>query len=316
MPRIRLLPALLATTLALLPAASRAEKLIVGKTTPHGFAWMPADVAEARGFFKRDGLDIELLAFNGGAKLHQAMVSGAVDVGLGSGTDFGFLLKGAPEKAVADMADRVLDIGVTVAPSVKTVDDLRGARIGVSAPASLTWLVVLQLNHLKGWTQGGAIPVAVGGNWPAFTAALETGQVKAVVSDPALGFQLGDAGKARLLLPAAEVMGAFNAHAIYATDKAIATKRAEISKFLAGWFEAVRWMRSHRDEAIAFTAESSGIDQVNATRSYDLIMPMFLEDGHFHAANLQGAAQALTELEMAEGTPDLTKYVDETMLPK
>ena len=307
---------LLAGLVALAPAA-RADSLVVGKTTPQGFVWLPVDVAAKQGFFARDGLDVQIIAANGGAKLHQAMVAGAIDVGLGSGTDMGFLLKGAPETAIADLADRLLDIGVIVGTApIKTLDDLKGARIGVSAPASLTWWVVLQINRKQGWAQGGAAPLAVGGNWPAFTAALATDQVKAVVADPALGFQLADAGRGRLFMPAADIVGDFTAHVIFATNAALAAKPDAVRKFLAGWFEAVRWMGANRGPTEAIAADITGLSPANAGKAYELMMPMFRTDGHFIPQDMAGVARSLVELGLAEGPPDLMAHTTEAYLPK
>ena len=50
---------------------------------------------------RNTSLAIERIDLEGGAKLHQAMVAGSIDVALGGGTDLAFLAKGSPEKAVA-----------------------------------------------------------------------------------------------------------------------------------------------------------------------------------------------------------------------
>ena len=308
---------LAAALVAALAMPARADSLVVGKTTPQGFVWLPVDVGVKQGFFAKSGLDVQIISSNGGAKLHQAMVAGAVDIGLGSGTDMGFLLKGAPETAIADLADRLLDIGVTVGTApIKTLDDLKGARIGVSAPASLTWWVVLQINRKQGWTQDGAIPLAVGGNWPAFTAALATNQVRAVVADPALGFQLADAGRGRLFMPAADIVGDFTAHVIFATNAVLAAKPDAVRKFLAGWFASVRWMHANRSGTEAIAADITGLTPANAARAYALMMPMFREDGHFIPQDMAGVARSLVELGLAEGKPDLMAHTTEAYLPK
>src|SRR5258708_6341762 len=137
-----------------------ADKLIVGKSTAQGFAWLPADVGVATGIFAKLGLDVELVAFTGGPRLHQAFPAGCVDIGLGSGTDLAFLIKGAPEKGVANMAELPLDIGINTLDStgIKTIDDLKGARIGVSSPGSLTDWLARELARSKGWGPNGVTP--------------------------------------------------------------------------------------------------------------------------------------------------------------
>jgi NitT/TauT family transport system substrate-binding protein len=74
------------------------------------------------------------------------------------------------------MAERPLDIAINTLSStgIKTIDDLKGARIGVSSPGSLTDWLARELARSKGWGANGVTSVAVGGNWPAFIAAMET----------------------------------------------------------------------------------------------------------------------------------------------
>src|SRR5690242_13297080 len=62
-----------------------AEPLRFGRGFPSLFQFTPIDVGVAEGIFKKHGLDIEISAFAGDAKLQQAFAAGAVDIGVGSG---------------------------------------------------------------------------------------------------------------------------------------------------------------------------------------------------------------------------------------
>ncbi len=303
-------------TVALAGTGAKAEMLSVGKTTPQGIAWIPVDVGVHEGIFARLGVTPAISAASGGAKLHQAMVAGAIEIGLGSGTDYAFLVKGAAEKAIAEMADRLLDLGFTAVPEVKTIADLRAARIGVAAPASMTWWLVLMLNRSQGWSGAdAATPVAVGGSWPTFTAAMKTNQVRAVVSDSALGYKLEQTGEAHPLAAGADFAPDFISHVIFATDATLANKPDAVKRFLQGWFESVRWMHAHRAEAIAIATEVSGLDALTAARAYDHTVAMLREQGHFEPKGMAGVAASLTDLELVDATPDLWAYTTEAFLP-
>ena len=107
--------ALGAAALALLAAADRAsanEKLVVAKSFPTSFAFVPINIGVDAGIMGKAGLDVTIQGFEGAAKLQQAMTAGQVDIGLGSGTDMAFVAKGVPEKAVAAMAGPPLAYGV------------------------------------------------------------------------------------------------------------------------------------------------------------------------------------------------------------
>jgi NitT/TauT family transport system substrate-binding protein len=82
--------------------AARADDKIRARTPePTAYVFSPTTVGIESGIFKKHGLDVERIDFAGGAKLHQAMTAGALDVIIGTGTDIPFLLKGAPERVVA-----------------------------------------------------------------------------------------------------------------------------------------------------------------------------------------------------------------------
>src|SRR5271155_4113302 len=159
---------LLATAIALLLAAAStqaAETLRVGKPIPDGFDFAILDVGMAKGFYREQNLDIQELVLAGGAKVHQAMVAGSLDIGLASGTDFGFIAKGAPEKGVAAMAGDPINMALVVWNNgqIKTVADLKGKRISVSTIPSLTSWLAQQVALHQGWGVGGVQLVGTGG---------------------------------------------------------------------------------------------------------------------------------------------------------
>jgi len=154
--------ALLALLIA--PPISSAETLRVGNPAPQAFSFLPIDVALDQGIFKKHGIEIEKIGLSGSAKLHQAMVAGVLDIALGAGTDIGFLVKGAPEIAVAALAGPPLLLGVVVpyASPLKTADDLKGKKIGISTVGSLTQWLMLRLASQKGWGRDDFTLVTVG----------------------------------------------------------------------------------------------------------------------------------------------------------
>ena len=76
---------LAASSAILASSADAAEKLRVGKAVPEAFSFVPLDIGIRKGFFARNGLDIESIAFAGDARMQQAMASDSLDIALGSG---------------------------------------------------------------------------------------------------------------------------------------------------------------------------------------------------------------------------------------
>src|SRR5579863_10553771 len=108
------LAAALAALVALVSPAPAADRLRVGIPSVQSFSFLPLRIGIAHGFFAKYGIDVDEVTLNGSARLHQAMAAGSIDIALGAGPDLIFLVKGAPEMAVAAMAGPPLLMGVVV----------------------------------------------------------------------------------------------------------------------------------------------------------------------------------------------------------
>src|SRR6516165_1011581 len=186
----RVLLALLA-----LSAPAHAEVLRVGKAVPEAFSFVPLDVGMRYGQFKKYGIEIERSAYSGGGKLQQALTSDSVDIGLGSSPEMAGIVKGVPIKAVAAMAGapRLIALMVRSDGAIKSIDDLKGKRIGVTTANSLTAWLVSELSMQKGWGHDG-ITVTPLGAIPGLLAALMMMQVDGFVADISTLLRAEEAG--------------------------------------------------------------------------------------------------------------------------
>ena len=123
-----------AFTAALGMPSFAAESLRVAKVVPFAWSFTPLDIGIQTGIFAKHGLNIEASASAGDAKLQQLLTSGSVDIGIGSGPGMAFSAKGVPAKAVAAMYSLPRNMAVMVGydSDVKSVDDLKGKKLGVT----------------------------------------------------------------------------------------------------------------------------------------------------------------------------------------
>src|SRR5215813_15262656 len=145
----RFAPALFAALLCAPPAATADEALRVGNLVPTSFSFLPLQVGIERGIFKKHGLDVSKIDFpRGAASGHQALAAGSVDMVAGGGVEMGFILKGAPEIAVAVITERPNSVTLTVRNdgSVKTVADLKDRRVGISTTGGLSYWLVREIS--------------------------------------------------------------------------------------------------------------------------------------------------------------------------
>ena len=104
--------------------------------------YLPLSIAESQGYFKAEGLDVTIVDFAGGSKALQAVVGGSADVVSGA-FEHTLLMqpKGIKLRAFALQGRApqiVLGINPKTMPGYRTVADLKGRKIGVTAPGSST----------------------------------------------------------------------------------------------------------------------------------------------------------------------------------
>ena len=298
--------------------AQAADKLRVGDPSVQAFSFIPLDIGLKYGIFQKNGIEFDRISVSGSAKLHQAMTAESLDIAVGAGSDLAFLVKGAPEVAVAAMAGPPLLFGFDVRYDFpgKNADDLKGKRFGISTVGSLTQWLVLRLAKNKGWSRDDIPMITVGAETPGQTAMLLTNQVDVLVSSASLGFQLEADKRGRMLFPASEVVQDFMLHAIFASDDMVKHHPDAIRNFLKGWFETIAYMRSHKVETVEAQRARTHFSQEVEDREYDLVMPMFSPDGKFVPSAVRAIQESFVELKILETEPDLTKYYTEAFLPK
>ena len=314
---IRALALAALAAVAFASAAAAAERVRVGKAVPFAWTFTPIDVGIAVGTFAKQGLELEVTGFAGDARLQQGLVSNSIDFGLGSGAGMGFLAKGVPAKAVAAMAGAPMNMSMVALydSPIKTLDDIKGKKVGITTVGSLTdWLlkrVVLE----KKWPPTAVTAVTVGG-MDSTKAALKTGQIDAVVIALELGYALEAAKEWRVVSLLAPFAPDFHTHVIFARDDLIANKPDLVERFLRGWFETIAFMRANKAETVAIASDVTHKDAEISARVYDELMPMFSDDGRFNPRALATLSKSYVELQLLPQEPDMTALYTEAFLPK
>src|ERR1700716_3128693 len=296
-------PIVFAAALTLLASPMQAaEKLRVGKAVPEAFSFVPLDIGMRKGFFAKNGLEIESISFAGDARMQQAMASDSLDIALGSGPAMAFIVKGAPIKGVAAMAGAPpLPALVGRARRPTAAADLKGKKIGVSTAGSLTYWLVSETSRRQGWGPKG-IEIAPMGAMPGQIAAMKRGDIDGAIMDVGNAFELEKKGEGRILVSFTDITD-FHIHVIFATDKLIAEHPRLVRAFLRGWFETIAVMRRNKAETVAIAAEVTSKDEDVTACVYDVIMPMFSDTGKFNPDALATLAKSYVELQLLPAEP-------------
>src|SRR6185369_10745304 len=146
-------------------------------------AYLPLTIAERRGYFTREGLDVEISDFAGGSRPLEALVGGSADIGCGAYEHTLYMAsKGLSIKAIALQANSfglVVGIQKDKAPSYRELKDLKGMKVGVTGPGSASHAGLKMLLSKVGLTDNDVSVIGIGGGGAA-VAAVTTGKVDAV----------------------------------------------------------------------------------------------------------------------------------------
>lgn len=166
------------------------------------FYYLPLTISEQLGYFKAEGLDVEISDFAGGARALQAVVGGSADVVSGAYEHTinlqsknqafqAFVLQGrAPQISVG--------VSTKAMPGYKTVADLKGKKIGVSAPGSSTNMVANLILSRAGLKASDVSFIGVGTSAGAL-AALRSGQIDAMSNTDPVMTMLEQRGEVKII---------------------------------------------------------------------------------------------------------------------
>ncbi len=184
-----------AAAAAALPRIASAQaiekpKLTIAVGGKNLFYYLPLTIAEQLGHFRQEGLNVEIVDFAGGSAALRAVVGGSADVVSGAyehtinlqskGQMFtAFVLQGRAPQIVLAVSTKTM-------PDYKSIADLKGKKIGVTAPGSSTNMMANYVLARGGLKPSDVSFVGVGAAKGALSAIL-AGQVDAIANlDPVI----------------------------------------------------------------------------------------------------------------------------------
>src|SRR5580700_9816500 len=303
--------------LVLTGAASAQTTLRLGKAQANQFAFIPADVGVETGIFKKHGIDLDISAFAGDAKMVQGVTAGSIDIALGGSPSFAAIVKGAPMRAVAAFSGppNIIMLVVLKDGPLKTAADLKGRTVSVSGAGSLTYWLTEQLSRRLGFGDDGIRITPLGAS-EAQIAALMTHQIDGTTTDSVTVEKFVESGNGRILVKFGDYFPDFTTSCIYASNALIESNPAALKAFLAGWFETIAYMRDHRPAILDTTIKLIGMSPGVASAIYDDTMPTMSLDGRFNPKALDLLADSFVAMKLLPSKPDMASLFTEAYLPK
>jgi NitT/TauT family transport system substrate-binding protein len=232
------------------------------------------EFALQQGFFKQEGLDIEILYTEGGASTLTPVIAGSLDIAMTNGTlgAVAAFAKGLPVKIISAEATGAPDAFWYARPEsgIKTIRDTNGKSVAFSSPGSSTNLIILQLVAQEKVTPK-LVPT---GGLPATLTQVMTGQIDVGWSVPP--FVLSDlaAGRLQIIARGSDV-AAIRDQTIrvnVANANALKQKRDAFVRYMRALSRAIDWAYSG-DAAIDAYAALAKVPRALAQRTRDEFYP-------------------------------------------
>ncbi|HZZ92622.1 MAG TPA: ABC transporter substrate-binding protein [Usitatibacter sp.] len=332
-PFIRAAAALAAMALAFAAGAQAPEKkkitiAVGGKSL---FYYLPLSIAERKGYFKDEGLDVEIPDFPGGAKALQALVGGSADFVSGAYEHtINMAAKHQPIKAV--VLQQKYSAIVLVMPKDKVSSynggkGLKGLKVGVTAPGSSTNMFVNNLLVKAGLKPTDVSIIGVGAGAGA-VAAMEKGEIDALANLDPVVTQLESTGQFSAVVDTRteqgmkEVYGGdYMASVIYATDEYVRQNPGTVQAVVNAMVRADKWLaHANPDEIVSLMpAEYKAGNPALYKQGLLKNMKGYSPDGVMSlkaAENVYKVLKAFEPSVMSAGNIDLGKTFDNGFVQK
>lgn len=180
-------------------AGGSGDKVVIGIGGQPALTYLPTTLAAQLGYYKDEGLNVELQDLQGGSKALTALIGGSVQVT--SGYYEHTIQMQAKDQSIESFVQMGKSPGLVlvVAPGktneIKSLKDLKGKTVGVTAPGSSTDMMVRYLLSKNGM-QPTDVSIAAMGAGSSAVAAMESGQVDAgVMLEPDVSVLAKKSGK-------------------------------------------------------------------------------------------------------------------------
>ena len=243
--------------------------------------FIPVWLAQDRGFYKAEGLNAQIVTFQGGADLTKAVAAGSVDVGVnGLGGIMPAIIQGQPLKVVYGGFNEV-SYQWMAAPGVKSVQDAKGKAWGVTKIGSDTDFMTRYVLNKNGIAPANGAKIVQGISSPAAAdAALSTGQIQvaAVAADNDQPLKEKSKGY-HLIASESDYTKSYPDHMVFGQQSYIQQNQSTVTSFLRALSKAITFEKSNPSAAQQAMIKYEKVNPQYAKASYDTFVNSQFADG-------------------------------------
>lgn len=330
MLRLSLIAAVLAVSGTLPAQAADANTVTIMVGGINKIIYLPAKLTEALGYFKDEGLQVELQSQPAGVDAENQLIAGAVQ-GVVGFYDHAIDLqaKGKEVEAIVvfgKVPGEVELVSTKAAPTFKTMADAKGKTLGVTGLGSSTdfltrYLALRQGVESKDYS---LLPVGAGNT---FIAAMKQDRIQAGMTTEPTVSQMLKTGEAQVLVDMrteegtrAALGGLYPASSLYVSNAWADSHKEQATKLAHAFARTMQYIHTHSAEEIAdkMPRDFYGSDKALYVAALKSSLPMFTTDGRMPAGGPETVLKVLSTFkpQVKAKNIDLSKTYSNAYLPK
>lgn len=290
-----MIKALCSSVVVLLVAVGFAPPRSAGAKEPMAYvsdspsSSVPYWVAKEVGFFKKNGLDIELLFINGSSRAVQSLIAGDLKYSNAVGTSAMNGRMAGGDVIIVHSLVNTLPYYIIGKPGIKSPEDLKGRPAATHIPGTSADFA-LRLALMKFGIGYSDIKAIMVGGAPARFAAVASGQVDFAVVTEAGKLQAEKAGL-KIVLDMAKQNIPFQFSCTVTSGRMIREHPERVMSLVRAMVEAVHYFKTHKEESIRVMQKyTRGQERGILEGTYEAYKELFVEDGY---PTIEGLANTL-----------------------
>ncbi|MBI2992112.1 MAG: ABC transporter substrate-binding protein [Deltaproteobacteria bacterium] len=292
------------------PFAWGADRIRIGYSSISG-GYVGLWVARDAGLFAREGLDEQMILIPSGSQLAQVAVAGEVDIAsLNGSSAMAAALQGADIKLIGSQVNKMI-FSVHVRPGIKSIEELKGKKIGVTRFGSSTDISARYALRKHNLQPEKDVAILQMGAMTSIAAGLKGGSIDGGVVSPPTNFALEKLGF-KELISVTDLEIPFPSPSLAAQGGVIRSKPGVIDRFMRAYARGIHRARTDKELALKSMARYTKIEDLCVLqRAYDLFVGKVLEKApYIEIAAMRTALDDLARTTPAAKNAKAEQFID------
>jgi len=273
-------------------------------------------IGKDRGLFAKYGLTAETIYIPGGSTNVQVLMSGDLDLSQLSGAPgVAANLQGADIVYFAGLLDK-LNYQVIVRPEIKSVEQLKGKKFGVSRFGSSADFGMRAMLKRLGIDPVKEATILQIGDEPSRIAAIKSGNIDGTVANAPFGIE-AERLKLNVIADSVKMDIPFFNTGLLGSKRFLDRQEAKVMNFLRAYLESIKILKTERDYSIKALAQFTRVQNLKAVaEGYDYFVKQLEPVPYPSVTAMQAVIDQIAETNLKARGVDAKNYVTDRYLKR